>query len=924
MADFLTTPTFVIGLGGIGQQVTFRLANRLENTFRGNIPETIIIRSFDTAPEEITEIPVSKLRHFTRLGQFDADQLIQHLEYFPAIRAWWDYHLTPGFISAGAHQERPVGRLIFFKEIERIYKILEDDFKIPLGGELQRKLIESGHSHVSRTPKVFLVGSLAGGTCSGMLIDMAFLIKWVLKEVGYESAAIDITAVLGLESVINVVTQDSTSEAARHRRLNVNSALKEIDFLQGGKTGFSLQYPEPVGRREPIPPLFDKIYFFTSQKMGGHFLDNQEDILNRVAHFIFGNIASPVGQKAKTILDDRRTYFNPDLRLVGDGLKAIYGAFGVEWLEVPKRHLLTSWCQNHADLLANLVVEFDWANEPKENLLRTFRENLTGNLNGYRKALDLLESGGQEIFSQLSFADLNLKIAEIQNAHRKKDLVAALHDYEATLPQLLPPIIRNLTSVGADAGQESAWLMEFIKTLFRDRRFRMGGARRVLQEGAQYLRRLLAPPEIAMPLIQDVVPQCCNWWGRVSNPAPALEWAKTKTYQVASQILRTTLGPRAEELAKKLEECVAGIRRLQEEVGNSIRELRKTATPGDTLPKDSWLFNPADIQGLLEENPQEVAKRGAEEILDRLAAEITLEMLRSQQTTVVEKSLRYWVESAMEKAIEKLVRRPADNVERIKKRIPQCEPLARIITEGPEFHRIMKDSQKASPLKIVLTSLDEERREELQQWAKEEEKNKGGMKMYEVFPSQEDLRDDILHLTFGWPLWLFNEIRTSEEEIDKIKESEPIRYRNSFLFIKQIPEIKDHQIRPFPESDARQWFGIALALRHIDFGAHEIVFAPERFPGLSPIEDQDIGSRIEKAYRLFREQGLAYKYKTYLRGEESKDKAAVKKSLEEGVANRIEALQAAYETGQIPQEVYNRLMDFYHLAKKYAEGIVIL
>lgn len=182
MPDYVTTPTFVIGLGGIGQQVTFLMADRFENSRWGGVPPTVRIRSFDTASEESYEIPVSKFRRFTRLGQFDGDQVIQNLHLFPEIRDWWDYQYTIGFIGEGAKSERPIGRLVFFRNVDRIYQTLLDDFKAPLADELQTQLIRDNLEQVSRRSLVYIIGSLAGGTCSGILIDTAILVRWLLRH----------------------------------------------------------------------------------------------------------------------------------------------------------------------------------------------------------------------------------------------------------------------------------------------------------------------------------------------------------------------------------------------------------------------------------------------------------------------------------------------------------------------------------------------------------------------------------------------------------------------------------------------------------------------------------------------------------------------------------------------------------------------
>lgn len=923
MPDYVTTPTFVIGLGGIGQQVTFLLADRFENSRWRGVPPTIRIRSFDTAPEESYEIPISKFRRFTRLGLFDADQVVQNLHLFPEIREWWDYQYTIGFIGEGAKSERPIGRLVFFRNLDRIYQTLLDDFKAPLADDLQRKLIEDGLEQVSRRPLVYIVGSLAGGTCSGMVIDMAILVRWLLRNLGYESGSINITGVLGLGSVIDVVTQNHLDQFSKRRRLNVNAALREIDFLQGTQENYPIHYPQPVSHLEPIRPLFNQIYLFTSRKMEGFFYPNQREILNRVAHFIFGQIASKTGEVARAIMDNAGSYFNPNERTVSDGLKAIYAAFGVEWLEAPRRHLLVAWCQRHAQLLGNLVVEIDWMKEPKENLLRKFKELLPPELHGYRRALAIMEAGPQGIFAAPGVNALSPKLEAIQTARKKNQLLAALHDFESELPPLLTKIIRQEVALAADPSREDAWLLEAIQTLCQDRKFRLGGARRVLQEGADHLRRLTALSELTLPSINDVAKQCIGWLGTVRDCGPALEWAKAKTSQIVRQILRNEISQRSDALAAKMEECANGLQRLQEKIRELTRQLRNLPPPGDTIPQEAWLLNPDDMQAMLDDAPEEVARWGADEIAERVAAELTLSLLRSQETGFLERNLRYWIESALEKAIETRIQPPKDRVTRICQRMTQCEPMAYLITSGIDYHQIMRAHQPMT-LKIVLTGADDQAKEELRRWAFEENQRLGGTNTYQVHPNEERLRDDVLHLTCGWPLWLVDEVRSAETLMEETKQNDPQRFHNSFILRKQIPASRDHQIRPMPESDAQTWFGIALALRDIDFGVREIKFNPERFSGLSPIEAATLRERLEKAYHLFRQKGLANNYKIFIRQEQERDLVAFKKRLEEGLTSRQEALQKAYETGQITDEEKNKLESFYKQAKKYADGIVIL
>jgi hypothetical protein len=702
MSEMLTIPTFIIGLGGIGQKITAIIADRFHNSM-GFIPPTIRIRAIDSAPQEEFNIPIPKDRFFTQIGGFDAYHTIQNLSLFPQIKRWWKYDLNPGFISIGAGSKRPVGRLIFFHDFERINQILSDDFAIPLEDGLQQELMKAGLDQVKRHPRVFLVGSLAGGTCSGMLIDLAFLVRHLLKTQGYESGAINISAVLGLQSVLDVATKDPGTHDEKVRKLNVYGALKEIDYLMGGwPTDFFLEYPAPVGSFPPDQPLFNQTYLFTKTKLSGYHYTDQMEILIRVAHFIFGQVASKTGEVSQFIMDNYKSFFNPDDRNLADGLKGIYGAFGVEWLEVPRQYLVNRWCRELAEKIGQMVTEFEWEKEPKVNINQKYRELLSDEFRGYGKALDFLAAGPEQVFQFREFSDVSNYLDSIQSVKKAKELEKALQQFTIDLPKIMGRV-RAAVNIIPPSGQIDNWLTEVVQKLVMDRKFRMGGARRVLEEAAAQFRKLTANPEGQPESIEEIIKQCKSWGGL--NPNLALEWAKRKLYQAVCQEIRQVTGERAGKLASRCEEKAASVERLQEHVRRAAQTLTQVPFQQVVTSRDTWLLNPEDMDAVIQSRPEEVAREVADQVVKSLAENITAYLSPHLSTSNFEPAFQHWVEAAVDKAVARFTKRPTDVVDRLKRRMNACEPLARIITSGPEFLKIMAPGLKSTPLKIVLTGL---------------------------------------------------------------------------------------------------------------------------------------------------------------------------------------------------------------------------
>ena len=224
----LTTPTFIIGLGGIGNIVTRLVWERFTASGRP-LPSTLRIRSIDTAGQSDHELarPLPDSM-FTRLGQFQSNDVIHNLSLFPKVQRWWNYPpnaFAHGFIDNGAGARRPVGRLAFFQEFSKVFEAIRGDLSVPLTDVVQRALFEANLGGVSRAPRVIIIGSLAGGTGSGTFLDVAFLTRYLFSQLGYLASAGTITGVFGLPSVIHLASGDPDSTQARERQVNTIGAL---------------------------------------------------------------------------------------------------------------------------------------------------------------------------------------------------------------------------------------------------------------------------------------------------------------------------------------------------------------------------------------------------------------------------------------------------------------------------------------------------------------------------------------------------------------------------------------------------------------------------------------------------------------------------------------------------------------------------
>ena len=855
----ITTPTFIIGLGGIGNIVA-RLVWERYPSANERLPSTVRIRSIDTAGQSDHEFarPLPD-DMFTKLGGFQANQVIQNLTLFPEIARWWKYPpnaFVPGFIDNGAGARRPVGRLVFFREFSKVHQALRGDFAGPKSDLVQRELIEAGLGNVKLTPRVIIVGSLAGGTGSGIFIDVAFLARHLFRELGYQYSGGTITGVFALPSVIHLASGDGDSNQARERQVNALAALSELDFLTRGWTesGLTIKYPLPVGEFEPQPPLLNQVYLFTDRRLKGVHFSRQSDVLQRVAHFIYGQVALGMGEETLKYIDNYKNYFDPGQQRVGDGLPAIYCSFGVEWLEVPHDRLMSAWCEHVAKPIGDKVCDIEWTQETKQNLDKVVRDRLTDTFEAYRSALHILDATPDNILTVRGMADLQIYLDAIQGAGSKSALQDALQSFDTQLTGALDGLRRLRRSLPARE-EEDLWVRSIAADLVADRSFRAGGAKRTLEAAASLFGRFSEAVSPVEP-VADVLRRCGGGWlSRKVDPGPALEWARRRIVEQANQIVRKDLEGRATELARLCQQQAELLVTMQQAVRSEVVDLGRRPSRGWTPPSDSWMLDQTDIDACIVANRDAVTDLATASICEALAAKIRGGDVPPQDRRVYfEGRFRDEALAAIEREAVKRTQRPGDMLQRIKNRVQTCEPLAHIVDEESELLKIMSEAQRATPLKIVLTAMDDKERAKLEQWAKEQRALAGDQNAFQIAPSNDASRDDALYLTFGWPLWLFKEAQTCYQATAVMRASNVTSVQASRV-LGEMPEASQHDIRPMTTERAELLFAYAVVLGDVKpVRVDRIVFNQAEFPGARE------ASSLESARAHFRRDGLNRRY----------------------------------------------------------------
>lgn len=874
MSQHITTPTFIIGLGGIGNAVA-RLVYQRYMSAEGQLPPTVRIRSFDTASqaplEFAAELPSSM---FTQLGAFNANQVIQHIDSFPLVNRWWTYDrasMALGYIENGAGAKRPVGRLVFFQEFRKIHEALYADFVGPKSNDVQNRLIEQGLGEVKLTPRVFIVGSIAGGTGAGMFLDAALLSRHLLSSVGYNAASM--TGVFGLPSIIALASNDDGTQQHRERQVNASGALAELDLLMRGweSTAVAVNYPAPVGMVRPDPPILNQVFLFSASKSKGVRFERQSDVLQRVAHFVFGQVSLGVGVKTLQIMDNLASKFDPGQRRVVDGMVAIYGSFGVEWLEVPHKRLVSKWCEAIGTDVAAGVAEFRWAEQPRVNLESTLKSKLTDRLETFNKTLAWVSATPDSVMTFRGVQDVQPLVDRIQAATSKRELSDAVQAFDTQLPSVLEAVRRDVKGI-PDRQVQLAWVRDQVSSLIADEGFRAGGARRFLEATAGQLDRVTASV-LPVESGQEMLGSCGGGFLKRLTTLPAVDWAKRRVVQQARTVLANEVGNHATHLAQACRDEARRVALLQQAVRDAGSDLINRTSSAWEPPADSWMLDDDDISAAIAENSRGVCRAVVAAVAEELAVEVRNGALPTSESDreALEQKFSSMAVAAIKREATKLTKRPADTVKRIKDRMATCEPMAHIFDDGIELVQTMGVDQKTTPVKVVLTALRDEQRGAIDAWARDQRRDMGSESAFQVAESPDAMRDDALHLTYGWPLWLFREVRDCLNAARDMRGSAPYAVATSRV-LGEVAAAKDHTIEPVGRERGRLLFAYALVRGEVDpvrtdtirfsesvFGTQDAAIsldmARQRFSthGLSRTYDRFLGAQLDRAREFKRE-----------------------------------------------------------------------
>ena len=383
--------TICIGLGGTGRDVLMRIRRLIVDRY-GHLNKLPIV-SFvhidtDKAATQVTGIRTGSTYHGVDLSFKEAEKvgatmssrdvtmfvegLERRSEYsnygpYDHIGRWFPPRLLQdvGAIEDGAKCIRPVGRLAFFHNYQKIKTSIVTAENRTRGHE--SFLLKSG-LRIEPGLNIFVVGSLCGGTGSGMFLDVAYSLRDIYR---------DETAKIFAYLVISPDLYGNTNKMIT----NTYAALKELNYYSTPGTTFEAVYDLEnsvivQNKKEP----FDYTYLISNKTLGEYQILTQGKLCNVIAHKIaldFSGELAPVMKsnrdnfKEKMIESDKHPRRNTQ-RYLTFGLSAIYfprdTIIEIALTKVGLE-LVTFWLNGKGqspdpiNLLEQFLIQHNWPND---------------------------------------------------------------------------------------------------------------------------------------------------------------------------------------------------------------------------------------------------------------------------------------------------------------------------------------------------------------------------------------------------------------------------------------------------------------------------------------------------------------------------------------------------------------------------------
>jgi len=282
------TASIIIGLGGTGVSAISRIKKEIASKFdtsedKLNTVKFIAIDSDASAIQLISEADAGKIdpdSEFLDISIPDYCKVMENIDSLhPHYKDWINPELSCEGITFGTGGVRQLGRLAFMEKAEQFTNLLSNKLVSAL------KAAKGFGTNVN----IYIVSGLAGGTGSGAVLDVCYLVHNMCAELGLCSACIAGIFVCP-EVYFSIPGINNSPVASNQIKANGFAALSELDYCMNfstNKGSFEQNYGHVSVNTNQTP--VDICYLVSCVAENGIMLqDGYSYVLDTVAGFVCG------------------------------------------------------------------------------------------------------------------------------------------------------------------------------------------------------------------------------------------------------------------------------------------------------------------------------------------------------------------------------------------------------------------------------------------------------------------------------------------------------------------------------------------------------------------------------------------------------------------------------------------------------------
>lgn len=316
-------PALFIGLGTTGLNILEHLYDLMLEHYGSKLLSELPIFKFvvfeTDAGKKASRVEGIKIEHLTITNtKYINDNINGEKKY---LKDWLDINLldiSGGKFDDGASNIRMAGRLCLWENWDKVSRVLSGqgtdkgattikqstsvgkadqllkEYYTKIGKKYTagRPVVDVGDDGGSTNPIVYIVGTLNGGTCSGMFTDIAYYAKYVFGLFAHKLKKVNLAPVRSVFTICDSGTlNNANSNQLKRLASNCWAAITEVDFWSHPKSEYKIEYPDGKQLQTNEAPI-DQLYLisYSGDEAGNVLVDNHKTLEHKAALFLFTDV----------------------------------------------------------------------------------------------------------------------------------------------------------------------------------------------------------------------------------------------------------------------------------------------------------------------------------------------------------------------------------------------------------------------------------------------------------------------------------------------------------------------------------------------------------------------------------------------------------------------------------------------------------